>query len=569
MNLKAHAATNVGAIWLNLIVHAAVGFFLSPFILHRLGDELFSLWVLVFTITGYSGLLDLGIRSAIVRYVANFVGVDDQDSLARFVNTSLAFYCVAGLLTLLLTGIGYFYFPVFFKLPSAELLPARLLLLIVGIGVALSFPFSVFMGVLEGLQRFASLGLSQVGFTLLRGVLILIALNRGGKLLAIGAITVGVNLLSYVLFMCIARRVAPIRLSLRWVEANAFRSMIRYGAFAFIILIAEKLRFQSDVTVIGALLSTTAITSFTIGAKLVEYSTYAVRSMAQIFIPMSSQLYAAGNFPQLRRTLVAGNRACALIIFPLCLILIILGKPILELWVGVTYLSSYPILVILAISRSVYLAQSASTKMLVGMGKHRALAIVLLVEGLSNVTLSILLVGQLGIMGVALGTAIPLIVTSLFFLPYHVSRHVGMALRTFVGRSYLMPAAICIPLASVLLSLQHKFPIQGYRGLMLQLSCGGLTYCAGLSFTLGFNWGKYLQSAIVRIRLGSDSSLKLEARSGHASFMSRLAAFVSLRPEYSNGSHVSSLLVHSLHTRKLEARQERVLDNESGGSNHG
>jgi O-antigen/teichoic acid export membrane protein len=292
------------------------------------------------------------------------------------------------------------------------------------------------------------------------------------------------NLLSYVIFMCIARRVAPIRLSMRQVDGSAFRAMIGYGTFAFIILIAEKLRFQSDVTVIGALLSTTAITSFTIGSKLVEYSTYAVRGMAQIFTPMSSQLHAAGNFPLLRRTLVAGSRACALIVFPLCVILIILGKPILELWVGAKYLSSYPILVILAIPRSIYLAQSASTKMLMGMGKHRWLAIMLLLEGLANVSLSILLARRFGVMGVALGTAIPLVVTGLFFLPYHVSCHLGMAVSTFLRRSYSMPAAICVPFAGVLLLLQHEFPTHSFRALMLQLTCGGLVYCAGLYSTV-------------------------------------------------------------------------------------
>ena len=92
MNLKAQAAKNVGAIWLNLLVHGLVGLFLSPFILHRLGDELFSLWVLIFSLSGYCGLLDLGIRSAVVRYTAKVVQLEDREGLARIVSTSLGFY---------------------------------------------------------------------------------------------------------------------------------------------------------------------------------------------------------------------------------------------------------------------------------------------------------------------------------------------------------------------------------------------------------------------------------------------------------------------------------------------
>ena len=74
--------------------------------------------------------------------------------------------------------IGYFYLPILFKLPSTDLLGARVLLLIAGTGMAFSFPFNVFMGILEVLERFASLGLTQVCFTLLRGALMVISLNR-------------------------------------------------------------------------------------------------------------------------------------------------------------------------------------------------------------------------------------------------------------------------------------------------------------------------------------------------------------------------------------------------------
>jgi O-antigen/teichoic acid export membrane protein len=487
MNLKIRAAKNVGAMWLNLLVHGAVGFFLSPFILHRLGNELFSLWVLIFSLTGYCGILDLGIRTATVRYVAKCSEAGDQDQLARFVSTSLGFYCAIALFSLILTAIGYLYLPRVFNISPTDLEDARLLFLIAGVGVALSFPLSLFSGVLEGLQRFDSLGLTQVGLTLFRGLLIVISLKSGGKLLAIGGITVGLNLLSYVIFMCMARRHMPVSLSLRHLDGNTFREMIRYGAFAFVILVAEKLRFQSDAIVIGAFVSTAAIASFSIASKLVEYSTYAVRSMAQIFTPMSSQFHAARDFARLRHTLVAGNRACALIVFPVCIILIILGKSILEVWAGTTYVSSYPVLVTLVIPRTIYLAQSTSTKILIGMAEHHMLALVLLVEGVANVALSILLAGRFGVVGVCLGPANTLLGTSVLFLPHHIARHLDIPLRTFLGRSYLLPAALCVPLAGVLLFVRQEFPAHGYHGLILQLACGGLVYCAGLSFVV-FSW---------------------------------------------------------------------------------
>jgi O-antigen/teichoic acid export membrane protein len=484
MSLRVQAAKNVGATWLGLLVHAAVGFFLSPFILHKLGDNAFSVWVLIFSLTGYYGVLDLGIRSSIVRYVARFAATGDENNLANFLSTSVAFYAIVSLVVLLLTGIGFFHLQSVFKIPPVLLESSRVLFALAGAGVALSFPLGVFAAVLEGLQKFPRLHLSQVGVTLLRGLLIGIALTRGGGLVAIGIITTGMTLLGYLIIAWLAFRAFPLRLSPKHVDCNSFWQMLSYSAFAFVILLAEKLRFQTGPILVGALISSSAVAYFAIGSKLVEYSTSAVRSMAVIFTPMSSHLHATGDAVRLRQTLVLGNRACALIIFPLCAILVILGRSIIEVWMGANYLSSYLILVILSVSRTLYLAQSTSTKILLGMGRHRTLAAVLLLEGGINIALSILLSRNFGIVGVALGTAIPLTVTSVFFLPRHVCRELDMSVRTFLSQAYLLPLTLCVPLVGLLWLMRREFPAHHYGSLVIQVSCGGLLYCAGLALAL-------------------------------------------------------------------------------------
>jgi O-antigen/teichoic acid export membrane protein len=484
MNLKVQAVKNVTATWLGLVVHAVVGFFLSPFILHRLGDEAFSLWVLVFALTGYYGLLDLGIRSSIVKYTAKFIAVNDVEQLSRYLSTSVAFFAFIALGIGLTTIVGSFYLNLLFRVPVALRGSARILFLLAGASVGVTFPLSVFAGVLEGLQKFAWLQLSQIGITLFRAVLIVVALTNGGGLVAIGTITVAINLLTYLIFTGMAIQALPVRLRIAHVERTALREMVSYGIFACAILAAERLRFQSDALVIGAFLSSTAVTLFSIGSRLVDYSSYAVRSMSQIFTPMSSHFHETGDRVRLQRTFVAGNRACAFIIFPLCVTLVILGKPIIESWVGARYLASYSVLVLLVVPRSLYLAQSTSIKILLGMSRHRVLASVLLLEGGMNLLLSLLLVRRFGIVGVALGTAIPLTCTSMFFLPQHLCRILSLPLGAFFRRAYLLPLTLCAPMATVLWFASRVFPVHTYPGVTLQIALGGMVYGAGLGFVL-------------------------------------------------------------------------------------
>lgn len=482
--LKAQAVRNVSATWLGLLVHALVSFFLSPFILHRLGDAAFSVWVLVFSLTGYFGLLDFGIRSSIVRYVAKFSAVGDEDQLGRFLSTSIAFYVSVAFVVLALTAVGSAYLPALFKIPPELLRTARSLFWLAGLSVALTFPLSVFAGIMEGLQKFAHVQLTFMVATMLRGLAVIIALSHGGGLLALAAVTIGTNMFGYLVLMWMVYQAVPLRMIPRRPDPHVLRKMVGYGAFAFLILIAERLRFQSDAIVIGAFLSSTAITFYSIGSRLVEYSTYAVRSVAQIATPMSSQFHATGDRGRLRRLLIAGNRACAFIVFPLAIVLVVCGRSIIEAWVGARYVSSYPILVLLIVPKSLYLAQSTSTRILLGMGRHRTLASVLLLEGVVNVVLSFLLAPRFGLIGVAWGTAIPLACTSLLFLPHHLSRQLEVPLSVFLRRAYLSPLTLCLPLAGVLWILASRFPAHSYRTLVWQLACGGLVYAASVALAL-------------------------------------------------------------------------------------
>jgi O-antigen/teichoic acid export membrane protein len=484
MSVQRQAIKNVTAMWIGLLINAAVGFFLSPFILHRLGDEAFSVWILVFAVTGYFALLDFGIRSAIVKYTAKFTAQQDTEQLSRHLSTSLVFLMAIALFVLLTTAAGTHYLHLLFKVPAGLIRPARILFLISGISVACAFPLSVFAGVLEGLQKFSWLQLTQIGVTLLRGILIVLALTFGGGLLTIGIITVALTLLSYFIFLGMALRVLSVQIRWAHVDKSTLCEMAAYGVFAFVILAAEKLRFQSDAIVIGAFLSASAITLFSVGAKLVEYSSYAARSMSQIITPMSSEFHAAGDMDRLRRTFLAGNRACAFITFPLCVTLAILGKPIIAAWVGPRYLSCYFVLLVLILPRSLYLAQSASIRILLGMGHHRVLASVLLLEGAGNLLLSLLLVKPLGILGVALGTSIPLICTSVLFLPRHLCRVLDMPVRRFLSRAYFLPLILCVPMAAELWIVGSQLPIHGIGGLALEISVGGAVYGIGLALVL-------------------------------------------------------------------------------------
>ena len=480
MDFKIRALRNVTSSWTGLAINVAVGFFLSPFILHRLGDDAFGLWVLIFSLTGYYGLFDLGIRSSLVRYVSKFQATNENDQLSRMVNTTMCSYTCLALILMVPTVVGSFYVDRMFHVPVAFLRDARILFFMVGSSLALGFPLGVSGGILEGLQSFYVLSLTNIFATLLRAVFIVLALTHGYGLLMVAFITVALPMLASMVRVVIAQHLLPIRYGWSYVDRHAFKQVANYGSVTFMIIVAGRLRFRTDAVIIGSFLSVSAITYFSIGSRLVDYATEVVSNMAQIFTPMSSQFDATGDHERLRKIFLTGNRACALIIFPICIALVMLGKSVIETWVGLRYVSSYIVLLILLIPTTIYYAQSASNRMLFGMSRHKSLAIVVLLEGIANVVLSIALIRRLGIVGDAIGTAIPLLCTSLFFLPRHMCRLLQVPLRTFVWVVYFSPVMLCLPMVFTLGLMQHFFYAHHYPQLLLNLAVGGVVYGAGV-----------------------------------------------------------------------------------------
>jgi O-antigen/teichoic acid export membrane protein len=237
--------------------------------------------------------------------------------------------------------------------------------------------------------------------------------------------------------------------------------------------------------VIGTFLSSAAITYFYAGSRLVDYAGEVVSGLAQIFVPMSSQSDAAGNMDRLRKIFVVGNRACAFTMLPITAFFIILGKPIIEVWLGKKYVEQgYPVLLVLIVPYTLMMVQSASSRILFGMSKHGKLAVVTLIEGVANLGLSILLVRPYRILGDAFGTAIPLAGTFLLFMPYHLCSRLGIRMSTYLRQAYLLPLLVCAPMTVVLLLLQRRFAAHSYRQLIPQLLAGGLVYglCLGWAY---------------------------------------------------------------------------------------
>ena len=150
----AKAVRNVLSNWATYLVSGGVSFFLSPYIVRHLGNSAYGVWVLLVSLTGYLGFLDLGIRGAVTRYIAKFHAQADHDGASRTVSSACGMFLTLGLLAVLASIFVSVFAVPHFQIPPDYARAARVVVIITGFNVALSLTSGVFGGVLVGLQRF-------------------------------------------------------------------------------------------------------------------------------------------------------------------------------------------------------------------------------------------------------------------------------------------------------------------------------------------------------------------------------------------------------------------------------
>jgi O-antigen/teichoic acid export membrane protein len=459
-------ASGSGLRMLNFSLQLVVSFFLTPFVVHSLGDRMYGFWTLVGTFIGYYGLLDLGLGSAVSRHVAGAIGAGEKDECNRIFSTTLVLYTGLGIVALILTfvlaGLGQ----MICKSPEDAALFWKVVL-ILGFNVAMSFPLRVFNGILTAQVRFDLLAAVDIMSMLLRSALIVFVLTSGYKILALACVTFLSGIPGQVLWILLAKKNLPsLRFSRRDWSPRTAKTLFGYSFFVFISQIANLLRFDLTAPLITAFLGLAQVTHYKIGSLMVGYLISLVVACMGVLHPVFSQLEAAKEHERIKQTLFFSTKISISISSFIGFGLIAWGKPFIGRWMGVEYLDAYPCLVILVLGCFSDLWQTPSIALMFGTSKHRFYAICNLIEGISNLLLSLLLVKHFGLIGFAIGASLPMAVIRLGIQPVYICRVLSIKVSEYAYSMGKTLGIVCLSLACpAIISLKWGQP--DYRVLLV------------------------------------------------------------------------------------------------------
>jgi O-antigen/teichoic acid export membrane protein len=464
---------NVLSNWTGLVLNMAVAFFMSPFLVRNLGDVSYGLWVLIRSTTGYMGMLDGGLRVAIVKFVARADASAGTTELNKIVSTAFVLYCCATVIV----GIGTIglaiAFPYLFKISPDTLVTARIVVLIAGVSLGMSLLSSVAGGILTGMQRFDLS--NQVGVTILiiRTIVIVAMLMMGYGIIALAVTHLSMQLVGWVLINWHARRIRPdVQVRLSDANKQSAKALYGYGSANVINGLGDLLLFRTGELLAAMFIGPAAVTYYAIAGTLLEYLQKLVFAMAQTLHPFSSARQARGDDRGLQMVALMGTKLCFLIALPATAGIVIFGHEFIGAWMGASYAEQAgPLLIAMAAGRLFWISQSGTSQILLGSGRHQQAMILNVATGVLSFLGGLIMVREHGLLGMTIGAAVPIAIIHGLVTPVYAMRTLKIPFGDYLLEAVLRPVAASAPFVAALLALEHWFAPTSLWGIA---ACGVL-----------------------------------------------------------------------------------------------
>ncbi|MCL4557884.1 MAG: oligosaccharide flippase family protein [Deltaproteobacteria bacterium] len=491
MSLSKILIKNALSNYTGFVVSALVGIFISPIVVHHLGNIGYGLWALFQSFFGYFGLLDLGLGVSVVKYISEFRARGEQDNVNIFGSTIYFTYILLGIIGMLIAfGLAPFVTKIFI-IPTGYRHIAFYGMLISGLNIAIIFPMSLQLNSLAAHQRYDLTNGIAITRQIIYAISVILLLKHGFGLLELFLLNFVLSIFTFLVsHFLVVFKYKLIHFHLKLYRFSMLKTAYRYSIFAFLFNLAGQLLSIGNL-IISTMLSIEFVTYFALANKLVVIISSTVGSMLNVTTPTFSTLWAINAKEKIRFAYLEITKAVTLISLPISMVVIIFSDPIMEIWVGNGYHLAALSLVLLTVVSFIHNIAYITDHLLLSMGKPKPAAISIAIAAIANLLLAILLTRWIakdygagyGVLGIPIALGLTMNAVDLFFLPWYVNRIIELPHREYI-KIFIKPLLFIIPAAILALLIRHYFTPHKLIVFVLESAIIGLFYW-GLYYLFG------------------------------------------------------------------------------------
>ena len=363
----------------------------------------YGVWALIGSLIPFLEILELGFASATIAFVSRHLELEDDEQVARTLNTSFLVLSVLGAVAFAGVVVFAIFLPdIITSIPKSMVGQAQFLLLLLAFDMALSIPLDTFGGVLSALQRFDLLNFSLIGVTVSQAIGWIIVLWLHGGLIALGVVTVVMSMVGQASRLIMVRRLLPwFRFSFRGFDRGLVKRFTTASSWYSVGQVADAVLTLSDVLIVGAAAGVRAAAVYAVAQRLAQLPLKVVSPRTGLLFVKAGTLIARDNRAGLRETIDGVVGFVLGMSIPAAIAIGFLAGPAVEAWVGPLYRDTVPIIGLLVIAAVVQSWAVALKLSVNGAGYPKLTAAIFGSEAVIHVGLGIVLSARYGALGMA------------------------------------------------------------------------------------------------------------------------------------------------------------------------
>lgn len=397
-----------------------VGLIFSPIMIHLLGQGEYGLYNTVVSATNMLTLLNLGFGSGYIKKYAIYKQKGDETSIYRLNGMFTLVFSVMGIVALLCGIYLSFNLPLVFGngLSTTEYVTAKILMILMTVNVAISFPMSVFSTIITASEKFVFYNIISILRTVVSPLITALLLLVGYKSVAMTVSGIIITLLIDGCYIFYVFAKLKHKFIFRGFEKGLLKSLFIYTSFIAINLVVDQLNWNVDKLLLARYRGTIEVAIYTVGFSMYTYYSSFSTCISNVFIPKIHAIVNENRDKKLQRASLTELfvRVGRIQFYLLALALsgfIFFGKYfITKIWVGDAYLNSYYVAILLMVAATIPLIQNVGIEIQRALNLHYFRSIVYGVMALANVFMTILLCSKYGSVGAAIGTTVSMLLAN-------------------------------------------------------------------------------------------------------------------------------------------------------------
>ena len=471
--------------YLNIALHAIVGFLYVPILLHYIGKSEYGLYQLIGSLIAYFSIMDFGLTAAVTRFYTKYKALKDKVGMENILAISLYGYGGATGLSLLVGGICYWNLNSIFgaSMTAGELLEARHMFLLLLFNIAVSLSTMVFRSVINAHEKFLFLkGLETVQLILQPALVILILQKYPTAMaVAVAQTMLNVGLILARIYYCFAR--LHITIQFHYWNQELFHDFKKLALSVFCVSLIDQVFWKTNQIILGIVQGTGAVAVYSIASLI--YMNYMALSTAisGVYLPHITEMVAQRKpMEELSALFIQIGRWQYYLLALVATGFIIFGRQFIQLWAGSGFEDSYWITILIILPFTIDLIQNIGLAILQAMNRYDFRAKIYFLTGVLNLVLAIPLGMKYGGIGCAVATGFSMLMGNGVVMNYFYKKYIGLDILRFwkqIGRISLS-VGMCLVVGY---GVDHMIPGSGKLVFLLKILGYTVLYGVMVYFT--------------------------------------------------------------------------------------